>query len=94
MIAIFNTFEDAEKFSSKCFDWLQNSCPNLNGVEWQKPYKHPDLGMYAVQVPQEWEKDFYPVKTEIRVTADKEIKAAVEQVEKLPSDWSAKELQK
>lgn len=91
MIAIFNTKEDAQKFADKCHEYLSSNCPNYSAVKWQEPVKHPKDELYQVQVPQEFEKDYYPTTVKIAVAVDTEIKKASSTVEKVGDTWKTVE---
>lgn len=88
MIAIFLTKEEAQKFADKCHEYLSANCPNYNASCWQIPNANKDGSKFFVEIPQEFEKDYYPVKEKIAVFTDAEIKKASELKPKPDPDWT------
>ena len=95
MITIFLNKLEAQKFADKCHEYLSANCPNYNAFCWQVPNANKEGTKFYVEIPQEFEKDFYPVKEKIAVFVDAEIKKASELKPKPDPDWTAtKELVK
>jgi hypothetical protein len=78
MVAIFLSKTYAQAFADKCHEWLQTNCPNYSASIWQVPTANKDATKFFVEVPQEFEKDYYPVKEKITVATDREYKKASE----------------
>jgi len=87
MVAIFLTKDEAQKYSDKVFNWLMQNCPNINGICWQQPQKHPKEEKYYIEVPQEYEKIFYKDCDKIKIVCQAEFAKAISTPNKLPDDW-------
>ena len=92
MIAIFSTLADAQAYSDKIHAYLLTNCPGYNAVKWQEPQKHCKEDKFYIQIPQEYEKDLYPVKKKIQAECTAQLSKASEQLEKLPEDWNEEDI--
>ena len=90
MIAIFSDIKTAQAFSNKVYDFIMRNCPNAFGDCWQTPVANKDRTEWYVEVPQEYEKDFYPVKEKIQASCLMQLSKANRQLKKLPIDWDEK----
>ena len=87
-LKIFDNMPDAEKLCSEIHKYLQKNCPDYSASLWQIPSKAEKSEQYAVQLPDEFVKDFYPVSEKISVTCKPFTNKAKLTVEKLPPDWT------
>lgn len=88
MIAIFTDLKEAENLCAKIHEHLSANCPGYNAALWQTPVKAEKVEQYYVQLPEEFEKDFYPVKAEKIAVAIKPITdKSVSMVAKLPDEF-------
>ena len=59
MIAIFKTKDEAQKYSDKIHEFLRLKCPNYNAALWQNPVSNKLGTEFYIQIPQEYEKQYY-----------------------------------
>jgi len=87
MFAIFILEIDAKKYSDKVHNWLLNNCPKYCAIEWETPVKHPTLAQFYIQLPQEYEKEYYKTTTKIQDVCAAELSKASEVDDNLPPGW-------
>ena len=92
MFAIFTIESEAQKLCDKIHEYLTAECPGYNADKWQKPIKSETKLEWFVKLPKEFEKDYYPVKVELKTFIKPETDKAKEIDEKLPADFKEVEV--